>query len=174
MFLKISQHSQENTCAGPCRPSFTDHLQWLLLDFCGSKYFCSAESGIYCWQSHWFLLRTPLKTRPKPQNLPFRLPIQYSFRYYWYWYIQKQSSSAVLHKRWCYKYCKIHKNAPKKRFRRRCFLANSAKFLVTSFLKNPSDGCFCINTSSLYCRTMTFHLFKNNVIYVFRLSTFSA
>ena len=37
-FLKISQHSQKNTCAAPCRPSFTEHLGWLLLDFRGSKY----------------------------------------------------------------------------------------------------------------------------------------
>ena len=39
VFLKISQYSQENTCGGPCRPSFTEHLQWLVLDFRGSKYF---------------------------------------------------------------------------------------------------------------------------------------
>ena len=39
MFLKISQYSQENTCANPCRPSFTEHLRWLLLGFCVSKYF---------------------------------------------------------------------------------------------------------------------------------------
>ena len=51
---------------------------------------------------------------------------------------------------------KIHKNTPKKRFRHRCFLVNSAKFLIKSFLRNPSDGCFCINTPSVYCRTMTF------------------
>ena len=38
----------------------------------------------------------------------------------------------------------------KKRFRHRCFLVNSAKFLITPFLKNPSDGCFCINTRSVY------------------------
>ena len=43
----FSQYSQENTCAGPGRPSFTEHLRWLLLDFRGSKnIFCSAaESG---------------------------------------------------------------------------------------------------------------------------------
>ena len=39
MFLKILQYSQENTCAGRCRCSFTEHLQWLLLDFRRSKYF---------------------------------------------------------------------------------------------------------------------------------------
>ena len=37
--FKIFQHSQENTCGDPCRPSFAEHLQWLLLDFRGSKYF---------------------------------------------------------------------------------------------------------------------------------------
>ena len=33
-----------------------------------------------------------------------------------------------------------------KRFRHRCFLVNSAKFLITPFLRNPLDGCLCINT----------------------------
>ena len=60
-------------CAGPCRLSFTEHMRWLLLDFRGSKYIFSAESGIYCWQSHWFLLQTPLKTRVKPQKQPLEL-----------------------------------------------------------------------------------------------------
>ena len=36
------------------KPSFTEHLRWLLLNFCGSKYFFVAEYGIYCWQSHRF------------------------------------------------------------------------------------------------------------------------
>ena len=39
MLLKNSQYSQENTCAGPCRPSFTEQLSWLLQHFRGSKYF---------------------------------------------------------------------------------------------------------------------------------------
>ena len=74
MFLKILQHSQENTCAGPYRPAFTEHLRWLLLNFRGSsKYFFSVESGIYCWQPHRFLLRTSLKTRVQPQKQPLKL-----------------------------------------------------------------------------------------------------
>ena len=64
MFFKIG---------GTCRSSFTEHLRWLLLDFPGSKYFFSAESGIYCWQSHRFLLRTSLTTRLKPQKQPLEL-----------------------------------------------------------------------------------------------------
>ena len=28
-----------------------------------------------------------------------------------------------------------------------------------TFLKNPSDGCFCINTRSVYCPTTTFCFF---------------
>ena len=57
----------------PWSPSFTEHLQWFLLDFRDSKYFFSAESGIYCWQSHRFLLRTSLKTGVKPQKQPLEL-----------------------------------------------------------------------------------------------------
>ena len=36
------------------KPSFTEHLRWLLLHFCVSKYFFAAEYGIYCWQLHRF------------------------------------------------------------------------------------------------------------------------
>ena len=56
-------------------------------------------------------------------------------------------------KRCSYKFRKIHKKTPKKRFRYRCFLVNSAKFPITSFLKNASDGCFSINTRYVYCPT---------------------
>ena len=58
-------------------------------------------------------------------------------------------------------------------FHYRCFLVNSAKFLITSFLKNPSDGCFCINTRSVYFPITTFRLFKNDVAHFFSLSIFS-
>ena len=49
---------------------------------------------------------------------------------------------------------RIHRvcNFIKKRFRHKWFSVNSAKFLMASFLKNPFDGCFYINT---------FHLFKH-------------
>ena len=33
----------------------------------------SAESGIYCWQSHQFLLWTPLEKRVKRQKQPLKL-----------------------------------------------------------------------------------------------------
>ena len=36
------------------------------------------------------------------------------------------------------------------------FLVNSAKFLTTSFLKNPSDGRFGINTRSVFFPSTTF------------------
>ena len=51
VFLKISQYSQEST--GPCRPSFT---------------FFSAESGIYCRQSHPFLLQLLWKHKLKVRS----------------------------------------------------------------------------------------------------------
>ena len=78
---------------------------------------------------------------------------QYPLHYYWYCYNQKQSSGTVLQKRCSFKFRKIHKKTPKKRFRHRCFLVNSAKFPITSFLKNASDGCFSINTRYVYCPT---------------------
>ena len=47
----------------------------------------------------------------------------------------------------------------KQKFRHRCFLVNIAKFLMT-LLKNSSDGCFCINTRSVYCPSTTFCFFQ--------------
>ena len=52
--------------------------------------------------------------------------------------------------------------------------ANSARFFITSLLKNPADGCFCINTRSINFLTMTFRPLKNDVIHNFTLSFFSA
>ena len=98
---------------------------------------------------------------------------QYSLHYYWYCYNSKQSSGAVLQKTCYYKFRKIHKKTPKKRFQHRCFLVNSAKFSITSFLKNTSDGCFSINTRYVYCPTLTFCLFKNDVTHIFWLNIFS-
>ena len=80
---------------------------------------------------------------------------QYSLYYYWYCYNQKQSSGSVLQKRCSYKSRKIHKKTLKKRFRHRCFLVNSAKFSITSFLKNASDGCYNINTRYVYFLTQS-------------------
>ena len=40
------------------------------------------------------------------------------------------------------------------------------------FLKNLSNGCFCISTRSVYCRTTTFSLLKNDVTHIFWLSIF--
>ena len=48
----------------------------------------------------------------------------------------------------------------KKGFRHICFLVNSPKFLIKLFLKNPFDGCFCINALSVYCLTATFCFFQ--------------
>ena len=62
----------------------------------------------------------------------------------------------------------------KKRFRHRCFFVNFGKFLIKPFLKNPSDGCFCINTRSVYFPSTTLYLFKNDVTHIFWLSIFSA
>ena len=50
----------------------------------------------------------------------------------------------------------------------------SCKFLVTSLLKNPSDGCFCINTRSVYCHTTIVNLFEKDITQIFCLSIFSA
>ena len=58
---------------------------------------------------------------------------QYTLHYYWCCYNQKQSSGAVPQKRCSFKFRKIQKKTPKKRFPQRCFLVSSAKFSITSF-----------------------------------------
>ena len=54
-------------------------------------------------------------------------------------------------------YKRSQKLDQKKKIPAQCFLVNSAKFLITPFLKNSLDGCFCINT---------FRLFKNDVTHI--------
>ena len=61
----------------------------------------------------------------------------------------------------------------KKRSRHTCFLVNFAKFLITPFSKNPLDGCFCIDTRSVYCPTTILCLFTNDITNIFWLSFFS-
>ena len=97
---------------------------------------------------------------------------QYSLHYYWYCYNQKQSSGAVL-QNCSYKFHKIHKKTPEKRFRHKCFLVNSAKFPIASFSENSLDGCFRINIRYVYCPTLTFCLFKDVVTHIFSLNIFS-
>ena len=58
----------------------------------------------------------------------------------------------------------------KTRFWDRCLLVNSVKFLITLYLKNPSDVCFCIKTRSVYSPTTTFRLYKNDVTHILWLS----
>ena len=71
-----------------------------------------------------------------------------------------------------WKFRKIHKKTPKNGPRPRCVLVDTAKFLITSFLKNSLDSCFCINTRSVYCPTTTFCLIKNDVTHIFWPSFF--
>ena len=40
------------------------------------------------------------------------------------------------------------------------------------FFKDPLDGCFSINTSSVYYLTMTFYLFKNNITHIILADNF--
>ena len=51
---------------------------------------------------------------------------------------------------------------------------SSSEFLVNTFLKTPSDGCFRINARSVYRPTTTFCFLKNDVTHIFRLGIFWA
>ena len=128
MFFRIGALRQEKSRAGSYSSSFTEHLQWLLLDFCSSKYFFQLNLVIYCWQSHRFLLRTPLKTPGKPQKQPVEL---------------------FCEKRRHWKFCKFNRKTSvwksifcsfiKKRLQHRCFYVEFIKFLRTPNLKSAND-----------------------------------
>ena len=99
----------------------------------------SAESGIYCWQSHRSLLRTPLETRVKRQKQRLKLPCK----------------KGVFTK-----FCKFHRKTTvlkyllkscsfiKKRLQHRCFPVEFTKVLRTPNLKS-ANACF---------RNLFFHL----------------
>ena len=97
-------------------------------------------------------------------NLQFRLPVL-------------PLSGAVLQKKCAYKFSKIHKKTPKKRFQHRCFVVNSGKFLIISFLKNPSGRLlqqkhsFCLQSHHdlfAFSKTMS-HIFSGWVFFRFNL-----
>ena len=91
----------------------------------------ATESGIYYWQPHRVLFRTPFETRVKRQRQPLKL----------------------LFKKRCFqKFCKFHRNvtqlkslfnraADLQRLQHRCFPVESTKFLRTPNLK-PANACF--------------------------------
>ena len=111
-------------------------LRWLLLDFRGSKYFFSGESGIYCGVSHRFLLRTPLKSRLKPQKQPLKLFCEKGVLRNFANFTGKHLCQSVF-------FNKVASIRPatlfKKRLWHRYFPVNFAKFLSISFLYNISE-----------------------------------
>ena len=111
---------------------FNRTLRWLLLDFRGSKYFFSGESGIYCWVSHRFLLRTPLKSRLKPLKLFFEKGVLRNFAYF-----------TGKHLCWSLFLIELQevRSFIKNRLWHRCFLVEFTKFLRTPNLKT-ANGCF--------------------------------
>ena len=103
------------------KPSFTEHLRWLLLNFCGSKYFFVAEYGIYCWQSHRF--------RSSHQRCSVRKGVLRNF-----------AKLTGKHKCQNLFFNKVAGLRPstllKKRLWHRCFPISFAKFLRTPFIEN--------------------------------------
>ena len=123
MFFKVSV-LKNFAMLGPLsnnKPSFPEHLWWLLLNFWGSKYFFVAEHGIYCWQSHRF--------RSSHQRCSVRKGILRNF-----------AKLTGKHKYQGLFFNKIAGLRPgtllKKRLRHRCTPVNFAKFLGTPFSPN--------------------------------------
>ena len=51
---------------------------------------------------------------------------------------------------------------------------NPPNILIKSFLKNPSDSCFCISSCSVYFPSTILYLFKNDATHISWVSIFSA
>ena len=136
IFFKIGALKNFPLLAGTCRPSFTEQLSWLLQYFRGSKYLFSGESGIYCWPSHRLLLRTPSKTRLKPQKQLLELFCKKCVLRNFANFTGKHLCSSFFLTELQEVYSFI-----KKRLRHRCFPEEFTKFLRTPNLKTVND-CF--------------------------------
>ena len=146
------------------RDSNTDDFLWNLKkfweDLIWSLPVTASETCSFTWTAFFTNLHFWLNIYFSFCIISYSFVCQYSLCSYWYCYNQKQFSGTVLQNRFSYKCHKIHIKTSKKRFWHGCLLVNSAKFLITPLLRNPWDGCFCINTSTVYCPTMTFRSLK--------------
>ena len=126
MLLKISKYSQKNTCAGPCRSSFTEHLSWLLLHFRGSKYFFFRWIWYLLLTVTRYLVRTPSKTRLKPQKQPLELFYKKSI-------LRNFANFTGKHLCWNFFLIELQEvcSFVKKRLRHRCFPKEFTNFLRT-------------------------------------------
>ena len=121
------------------------------LHFCGSKYFFSDESGIYCWPSHRYLLRTPSKTRLKPQKQPLELFCKKGI-------LRNFVNFTGKHLCWNFFLIELQEVCSfiKKRLRHRCFSKEFTKFLRTPNLKIVND-CFWNMFFNLSCLFSNLH-----------------
>ena len=142
MFLKISQYPHENAKAGRYMP-FTEHLRWLLLDFCGRKcFFQLTLVFIADGQINTYALILVSKFTVSFANTPYATIDTAIIR----------SSRPVL-------------------FYKKDFRRKHKKGIPLQMFS--CERCFYINTHSVYCPTTTFRLFKNDVKHIFWMSIFS-
>ena len=96
----------------------------------------SGESGIYCWLSHRFLLRTPSKIRLKPQKQPLEQFCKKGA-------LRNFANFTGKHLCWSFFLIELQEVCSfiKKRLRHRRFPEEFTKFLRTPNLKAVND-CF--------------------------------
>ena len=96
----------------------------------------SGEPGIYCWPSHWFLLRAPSKTQLKPQKQPLELFCKKGV-------LRNFANFTGKHLCWSFFLIELQEVCSfiKKRLRHRRFPEEFTKFLRTPNLKTVND-CF--------------------------------
>ena len=138
VFLKISQYSQEKTCAGRCIISFTEHLRWLLLDFRSSKYFFQlnlvfiADSNTcFCPELMW---KHELNVRSSHRISPVKKRCFQKFcRFHRKTTVLKSLFNTVADLQAC--------SFIKNRLQHRCFPVEFTRFLRTPKLKS-ANACF--------------------------------
>ena len=144
------------------RDSNTDLFLWSLLNFYENLIWNLRVTASETCSFTWITLCN---------NLLFRLKLVHCFSFYiinygfvcqfpfhYNWYSRPDLQSLTL---------------SKITFRQRWFFCEFCEMSHKTFLMNPSDGYFCINTRPVYFPSTTLCLFKNDVTHIFRFSIFS-
>ena len=137
------QYSQENTCAGPGRASFTEHLSWRA--FRGANSFFQVNLVFIADRHIGNTTGTPSKTRLKPQMQPLELFCKKGV-------LRNFADFTGKHLCWSFFLTELQEvcNFIKKRLRHRSFPEEFTKLLRTPNLKTVND-CFWNLLFNLSC-----------------------
>ena len=144
------------------RDSNTDLFLWSLLNFYENLIWNLRVTASETCSFTWIILCNNLLFRLKLVHCFSFCIINYGFvcqfPFHYNWYSRPDLQSLTL---------------SKITFRQRWFFCEFCEMSHKTFLMNPSDGYFCINTRPVYFPSTTLCLFKNDVTHIFRFSIFS-